>query len=239
MSDFGDFNSPNEDPTADFLARERAALGADADLFATDDVSSPSQFTGAISPAPVLPSPSAMVSPSTGGLGAQDYNDMPTSHTAVSPNGAGDYSAFEHEFPKAEDLESSQAFHKAMLPDEEPEVVRQWREKQKEVIAQRDEEEERKKQETIEQAREDIDRFYEEYNEKKQKAIEENREREENYQKDREEASSANVWERVVREFDLSSSAKAARQTRDVSRMRELMTDLRKDPKAPGTIVQA
>lgn len=90
-----------------------------------------------------------------------------------------------------------------MLPEEEPEVVRyvdideaavrgkkklpdvtlthtlspcsQWREKQKELIAQRDAESEAKKQETIQRAREEIDRFYEEYNEKKQKAIEENR----------------------------------------------------------------
>lgn len=51
----------------------------------------------------------------------------------------------------------------------------QWREKQQEAIQQRDEEAENKKQETIQKAREDIDRFYEEYNEKKQKSIEENR----------------------------------------------------------------
>lgn len=51
----------------------------------------------------------------------------------------------------------------------------QWREKQKEVIAERDAESEKKKEETIKQAREDIDKFYEEYNDKKQKSIEENR----------------------------------------------------------------
>jgi hypothetical protein len=62
-----------------------------------------------------------------------------------------------------------------MLPDEEPEVVRQWRENQKQVIAQRDEEEAAKKQERLNRAREDIDKFYEDYNDKKQKAIEENR----------------------------------------------------------------
>jgi hypothetical protein len=51
----------------------------------------------------------------------------------------------------------------------------QWREKQKEVIAERDAESEKKKEETIKHAREDIDKFYEEYNDKKQKSIEENR----------------------------------------------------------------
>ncbi|KAG0171406.1 hypothetical protein DFQ28_011087 [Apophysomyces sp. BC1034] len=216
MSDFGDFNS-SSDPTADFLARERAALGEDADLFTADNISS-------------VTSPVADVySPASSAL-------VPSQPQEVVP--ASDYSAFEADFPKAEELETSQAFHKAMLPDEEPEVVRQWREKQKELIAQRDEESEQRKQESVQRAREEIDRFYEEYNEKKQKSIEENREREENYQKDREEASSANVWERVVREFDVSN-AKNTYQTRDVSRMKQLMLDLRKDANAPGTIVEA
>ncbi|KAI9493156.1 clathrin light chain [Zychaea mexicana] len=239
MSDFGDFNSSN-DPTADFLARERAALGEDADLFSSGDVNTNIAADGV---ADLMSSPTP---PSSSGAAATTSVMSPTQgSSALSPqnvttpgSGAGDYSAFESDFPKAEELESSQAFHKAMLPDEEPEVVRQWREKQKELIAQRDEEAENKKQETIQRAREEIDKFYEDYNEKKQRTIEENREREENYLKDREEASSANVWERVVREFDVSN-AKSAHHTRDVSRMKQLMLDLRKDPKAPGTIVEA
>ncbi|KAL0073930.1 clathrin light chain [Phycomyces blakesleeanus] len=230
MSDFGDFNSSN-DPTADFLARERAALGEDADLFSTSEMPSSS-------PMPDFPSPSALMSP--GQHSFTSPHEFVSNNDFLSPSAqsATDYSAFETEFPKAEELETSQAFHKAMLPDEEPETVRHWREKQKEVIAARDEEAENIKQETIQQARADIDKFYEEYNDKKQKAIEENREREENYQKDREEAASANVWERVAREVD-TSSGKANQPTRDVSRMKDLMLDLRKDPKAPGNIVEA
>ncbi|CAO3614766.1 unnamed protein product [Cunninghamella echinulata] len=126
-----------------------------------------------------------------------------------------------------------------MLPDEEPEVVRQWRQKREELIAQRDKEAADKKEETIQKAREDIDRFYEEYNEKKQKSIEENRAREEAYQKERDDASTSNnIWERVVREFDVSN-AKSAHHTRDVSRMKQVMLDLRKSDNAPGTIVNA
>ncbi|KAI9277031.1 clathrin light chain [Phascolomyces articulosus] len=233
MSDFGDFNSSN-DPTADFLARERAALGEDADLFSSGDVpaSIAADTTGL--PTDLMTSP-----PSE--LPAAASSPAPGSNPLSPPSagtGTGDYSAFESDFPKAEELETSQAFHKAMLPDEEPEVVRQWREKQKELIAQRDDEAENKKQETIQRAREEIDKFYEDYNEKKQRTIEENREREENYLKDREDASSANIWERVVREFEVTN-AKSTHHTRDVSRMKQLMLDLRKDPKAPGTIVEA
>lgn len=52
---------------------------------------------------------------------------------------------------------------------------RQWREKQKDILKERDEEAQQKKQDTIQKAHEDIDKFYEDYNEKKQKAIEEHR----------------------------------------------------------------
>jgi len=236
MSDFGDFNSSMEDPTADFLAREKAALGDDADLFATDVPS----FS---SPAPTqVPLPSAtpteqlesrVFSPSS-----QNYPLSPPNagFGSISPTPAGDYSAFESEFPAAEELETSQAFINAStIPDIEPEVVRQWREKQKELIAERDAESEEKKHQLVQKARQDIDEFYEDYNDKKQKAIELNREKEENDQNEREKAASGTVWERITREIDLKSTS----STRDVSRMKQLMLDLRKDSRAPGTIVDA
>lgn len=63
------------------------------------------------------------------------------------------------------------------------------------------------------------------------------RAREDNYQKDREETSSSNnIWERVVREFDVTN-AKTGHHTRDVTRMKEVMLDLRKADNAPGNII--
>lgn len=61
------------------------------------------------------------------------------------------------------------------------------------------------------------------------------REKEENDQNEREKAASGTVWERITREIDLKSTS----STRDVSRMKQLMLDLRKDSRAPGTIVDA
>lgn len=62
-------------------------------------------------------------------------------------------------------------------------------------------------------------------------------EREEQHLKARDAtSSSSNVWERVTKEFDVSN-AKAAFPTKDVSRMKGIMLDLRKDSNAPGTIV--
>lgn len=99
MSDFGDFNSSN-DPTADFLARERAVLGEDADLFASGDASNTTPGLEA----------DLMTSPTVGdALPATS----PGVSSAISPQGVtspsgGEYSAFESEFPKAEELETSQ-----------------------------------------------------------------------------------------------------------------------------------
>lgn len=107
MSDFGDFNSSMEDPTADFLAREKAALGDDADLF-NNDIPSFSSPTPNQVPLPSVtpteqlesrafsPSSQNVLSPPAQGFGS------------ISPTPAGDYSAFENEFPAAEELETSQ-----------------------------------------------------------------------------------------------------------------------------------
>lgn len=64
------------------------------------------------------------------------------------------------------------------------------------------------------------------------------REREELFIKSRDDVgASANVWDRVSREVD-TSNAKTGYHTRDVSRMKELMLDLKKDPKAPGNMIE-
>ncbi|KAI8647167.1 clathrin light chain [Parasitella parasitica] len=243
MSDFGDFNTPSEDPTTDFLARERAALGDDADLFSSNDNDLVSPANDMTSPIPALSNPMSpnlldnLPSVDNGRASALSFQSQTINTPTQDFTSGGD--TFETNYPKAEELETSQAFHKAMLPEEEPETVRQWREKQKEVIAERDAESARKKEEIVKHAREDIDKFYEEYNDRKQKSIEENREREDNTAKSREEvASSGNVWDRIAREVNVSN-AKTGHHAQNVTRMKELFLDLKKDEKAPGNIIEA
>lgn len=113
MSDFGDFSSSN-DPTADFLARERAVLGGDADIFTTLDNSS--------TPIPSFTSPSASISgletpdllsatenyTTSSSFSPQYANSLVTTTTTFNQQGAADYSSvFESNYPKAENLESS------------------------------------------------------------------------------------------------------------------------------------
>lgn len=105
------------------------------------------------------------------------------------------------------------------------------------MIAQRDQQEAEKKAEVINRARQEIDRFYEEYNDRKQRAIEENREREAKHALKRQETPS-NIWTSVVSEINLTNT-KAAFPTRDVTRMKSILLDLRKDQNAPGTIIRS
>lgn len=90
-----DFDSSN-DPTSDFLARERAALGGDADIFTTLDNNSP---------IPSYSSPSISGTPDFGFNTTQSQYMSPNT-VAISPQ--NDYtSSFESNFPKTENLESS------------------------------------------------------------------------------------------------------------------------------------
>ncbi|ORZ15080.1 clathrin light chain [Absidia repens] len=232
MSDY--IGSPNnEDPTTDFLARERAALGDDADFFTDDADLSPSplpQTTATMTPtfidSPDLPSPSAMLTPNI----TQEIDSIGTDQLIQQSNNA---SSFESNYPDTDALESSQAFHKAMLPDEEPETVRQWREKQKEILAERDEEAEKKKQETIKKRMKTLTNFTKTIMKRSKKPLKKT----EQMTKDKDDSlSDGNVWERVLSHCDVSGTGGLSK-TGDVTRMKEIMLDLKKTKDAPGNIV--
>lgn len=117
---------------------------------------------------------------------------------------------------------------------EEPEVIKQWRERQQLQIQRRDEASARKKEETIIKARQAIDDFYDNYNNKRDKTIEGIRKEQEEFLAKRDETTSGGTtWERIVKLID-TKDAKAIRGDRDVSRMRELLLSLKKDKNAPS-----
>ncbi|KAJ1033235.1 hypothetical protein NDA13_001232 [Ustilago tritici] len=124
---------------------------------------------------------------------------------------------------------------------EEPEPVRQWRESQKEAIAKRDAEEERKKAEAISKAEQDIDNFYAEYNAKKEKNIAANKENEAKFQEQRtRELAEGTTWDRVTKILELKNSqsktiARTGPGSSDLTRMKELYLKLRREGEtAPG-----
>lgn len=120
---FPDFDEPAPtDPTADFLARERAALGGDAELFgsAPSGTGEDKDFEHSASAFPDLdgaggesggfgsndapPAPAA----TSGGFGFDDDEPLSSSNAAppqVSVSGEGDVGAFERDYPALEEPE--------------------------------------------------------------------------------------------------------------------------------------
>ncbi|KAG0347195.1 hypothetical protein BG004_008234 [Podila humilis] len=260
------------DPTADFLAREQAALGGDADFLAGFSSSTP---TAPSSSAAVVNDPTLDFEsnfPAFDNAATSSITSPPMSSTSLHNTPSvvvadDDFGAFHSDFPAIDtsDVPASQMFAASIPiqatgasgfsnspspsisrapqfkePSQEtavPEVVREWREKQAAIVAEKDERSEEKRQETIGAAHEAIDRFYEDYNQKKSKSLAENRDKEEAFLAKRDDVSSGTQWERINRHLDSSPAAvsaalKAGR--RDTSRMRDLLRDLEKDPNAPG-----
>ncbi|GES85270.1 clathrin light chain [Rhizophagus clarus] len=180
-------------------------------------------------------------------LGADAALFSNSNHTITT---ISDYSAFHSEFPPVEvesqalysnsngkvphSLSSDNNIHDT--EEEEPEIIRQWKERQREIIAQRDEASETKKRETLSIARDAIDKFYEEYNEKKARTHEQNKQDEETFLRERDDLTSGTSWERICKQVDLSTaqSKSTNKHVKDVSRFKELLLSLKKDEKAPG-----
>lgn len=222
------------DGPSDFLARERAALGEDAQRF-----SGPADARATVTD------------------GDDDDDDLLGGGGAgisgpAATNGAGDMMGdFESSFPAVETRNeavgpggsitgtSSLPHHPAgtqFQHEENPEVLREWRERRDLAIQHRDEVSSSKKAETVKAAQEAIDEFYENYNNRRDKQIAQTRKEAEEFLNSREDTTSGGTsWERISKLVDLSgkgSGGGASGTTK--AKMRELLVSLRKDEKAPG-----
>jgi len=120
--------------------------------------------------------------------------------------------------------------------EEEPEVIKNWREKRDAQNAKRAEQFAAQRAETIQEAQQNIDDFYENYNNKKEKMIAQTRKEAEQFLANREDTTSGGTsWERISKLVDVSGKGtKGGAAGSGKERFRELLTSLRKDEKAPG-----
>jgi uncharacterized protein (DUF2252 family) len=121
--------------------------------------------------------------------------------------------------------------------EEEPAVIKEWREKRDAGNAKRAEQFAQQKQETVKEAQQNIDDFYDNYNNKKEKSIAQTRKEAEQFLASREDTTSGGTsWERISKLVDVSGKgAKGGAAGSGKERFRELLTSLRKDEKAPGS----
>ncbi|THV06195.1 hypothetical protein K435DRAFT_743974 [Dendrothele bispora CBS 962.96] len=127
------------------------------------------------------------------------------------------------------------------LEEEEPEVIKEWRKKQAEEIAARDESSKARRQETISKAERAIDDFYEEYAAKKERVIRENKDQEQEFvQNLTESLSKGTTWERICELIELQNSqsktiARTGAGTTELSRFKEVLLRLKREgDAAPG-----
>ncbi|KAF2646472.1 clathrin light chain [Massarina eburnea CBS 473.64] len=118
----------------------------------------------------------------------------------------------------------------------EPDVIREWRERRDLAIAHRDEVSADRKQQTIKEARDNIDDFYENYNNKKDKEIAKTRKEADDFLANRDDTTAGGTsWERIAKLVDLSGKGvKGGASGSEKQRFREILLSLRKDEKAPG-----
>ena len=212
-----DIKASSEDPSADdFLAREKAILGEDANQFATvedggDDDDDLLGGSGGGSGGVQFESQFPDITSSGEGLGASGTITGPS----VSYNSG--FGAYTEE-------------------EEEPEVVKEWREKRDAQIAKRAEQFAQQRAETIKEAQKNIDDFYENYNTKKDKTIAATRKDAEQFLASRDDTTSGGTsWERISKIVDVSGKgSKGGAAGSGKERFRELLVSLRKDEKAPG-----
>jgi len=114
------------------------------------------------------------------------------------------------------------------LPREEPEKILKWREEQKLRLEQKDEEEERKKKEMKEQASKELEEWYTQHKETIEKTRLSNRNAEKELASQSAEVEPGQEWERIAKLCDFNP--KATRNSKDVSRMRSIILQLKQTP---------
>ncbi|KAJ6631503.1 clathrin light chain [Mycena sp. CBHHK59/15] len=127
------------------------------------------------------------------------------------------------------------------LEEDEPQVIKDWREKQAIEIQARDEASRKRRQETISKAEKAIDDFYENYAAKKERTIRDNKDQEKYFLEGLTNAlSTGTTWQRICDYIELENSqsktvARSGAGTTDLTRFKEVLLRLKREgDAAPG-----
>lgn len=191
-----------EDPAADFLAREQDELAG-----IVDDTLGYTPNVNAEPAAPQEPEPDFF-----GGGGGGVGGEPEPLATTEEPAAYDPYSAVTQ-------MDTIQA---------EPECIKQWREQQAEMLAKKDQEEEEALKEMQNQATVELQEWYTRHEEQLTQIKAGNRQAEAAFIEERDEDVPGHEWERVARICDFNP--KNSKNTKDVSRMRSIFLQLKQTP---------
>merc|ERR1712045_151187 len=116
---------------------------------------------------------------------------------------------------------------------EEPEFMRKWKEEQQERLRKKDDEESAAKEELKQKAKQELEDWYKRYETQIEKTKSSNREEETKYEgNEMNHIEPGSEWERVAKHCDFS--AKAPGHSKDVSRLRSIMLQLKQNQTVPA-----
>merc|ERR1712001_14093 len=126
---------------------------------------------------------------------------------------------------------------KTTEPREDPEVIKQWKENQIQLLQNKDQEEEKEKELLKEQAKKELEDWYKQHSEQLSKLQAANRAASVSYEQELELTTTKLVpgteWERVAKLCDFNP--KNAKNTKDISRMRSVILQLKQEGCSPLT----
>jgi len=207
MDDFGDVpaTAAGGDPASEFLEREKEELG---DVLGTDDfvaVQSPADPAAVDELAAEVPAaPEAAPMATDMGLLSSGMDGMRVSPRTVSPV--------------------------YTMPRIEPETIRVWRAENEKRLAEKDAKEEEMLTQLREQAKKELSDWYKHYKEQVEKTKSINRESEMEFVAEVNDIKPGTEWERVNKLVDFNS--KHAKNTKDTTRMKSIMLQLKQSPPA-------
>ncbi|XP_054261324.1 clathrin light chain isoform X7 [Macrosteles quadrilineatus] len=217
MADFGDnLSEPEVDPAAEFLAREQDQLaGLEDELKPAVTNGTPLDGTGSFEMINTL-------GQGDGGFESNNYgNEDPVIEETSTP-------------PQTEEKEATPQSTpvKHQPAREEPEKIKKWREEQKSRLEEKDANEEKKKAELREAAKKELEEWYKHHEELIAKTKADNRESALNAEKqfvaEADAIEPGTEWERIAKLCDFNP--KSSRTSRDVSRMRSIILQLKQSP---------
>jgi len=201
-------SNPEEDPAAAFLRREQdelQGLNDDDDDFSGFSHTNSSKIDGEFSAQP------------------NEYANTNGDTNEVLQNGPTNGDVSDSYSGKSE---------KSQPPREEPEKIRKWREEQQRLLEQKDADEAKKKEELRQSAKHELEEWYLRYSEQLEKSKLVNREANKNAEKEwiaeRDLDTPGQEWEKIARMCDFNP--KSSRNTRDTTRMRSILLQLKQTP---------
>lgn len=208
-----------EDPAAEFLAQEGEQLrdlGIEEDQF---NMAASDPFAAPAEPAaePIEAAPAAEVNfidEFEGGDVSEPQEPM--------VNGYQDLGGMSDAAPALQ-----QPVH-VIVPPEEPESLTKWRQEKATALQQQEKDEQEASAAWSEKAKKELDDWYNRYNEQLEKVKNENRAAQDQFIEEMTDTKPGNEWEKVARFCDFNP--KFSKNTKDVSRMRSLLLQLKQNP---------